>query len=194
MMEDDRTTPLRTFYSRYGKTVFDRIVGIVLAVLTLPVVAVLLVTSATLFGWPPLHRMPRIGRRGQRFDLYRISTSRDNGNDLRGRRLRYSAFIRRTSLDELPQIWNVALGHMSLVGPRPLDPMAADELSAVLRQRNAARPGLTGPWQVEARGDGRRLLEHVDVDLAYVREISLRRDLALLVRTVPALFQHRETV
>ena len=193
-MADERNIPVRTFYSQYGKAVFDRILGIVLAVLALPVVVVLLVLSAAFFGWPPLRRLPRVGRRGRHFGLYRISTARGSGSDLRGRRLRYSAFIRRTSLDELPQIWNVALGHISLVGPRPLDPTIAGELSTAIRQRNAARPGLTGPWQVEARGDGRHLVEHVDLDLAYLREMSFGRDLSLLVRTVPALLRHRETV
>lgn len=183
----------RSFYARFGKPIFDRVVGLLLAILTLPAVIVLVVTSWALFGWPPLQRVPRIGRRGRRFNLYRITTRRDHQTDLRGRRLRYSAFIRRTSLDELPQLWNVALGQMSLVGPRPLDPAVADELPASLRQRQAARPGLTGPWQVEARGDGRALPENLSIDLEYVKQISFGRDVSLLIRTLPALIRRRET-
>lgn len=194
VMEEATSIPSRTIYAQYGKPLLDRFVGVLLTILTLPVVIVLLLTAWAVFGWPPLNRSVRIGRRGKHFNLYRINTHHNRTVDLRGRRLRYSAFVRRTSLDELPQVWNVALGHMSLVGPRPLDPGTADELPGSLRQRHAARPGLTGPWQVEARGDGRDLPDHVAVDLSYVKQISFSGDMSLLLRTIPALMKHRETV
>jgi lipopolysaccharide/colanic/teichoic acid biosynthesis glycosyltransferase len=190
-METDVNT---SFYARFGKPLLDRLVGLILAILTLPLVAVLLVMAWITFGWPPLSRQSRMGRGGRRFNLYRINTRKDYQTDLRGRNLRMSNWLRSTSLDELPQLWNVVLGHMSLVGPRPLDPVTALQLEQDAARRHGARPGLTGPWQLEARGDGRDLLEHIEVDLAYVEGISFGTDLVLLARTVPTLFRRREEV
>jgi exopolysaccharide production protein ExoY len=135
-----------------------------------------------------------LGRGHDPFTLYRINTSKRNGTDLRGRRLRLSSFLRSTSLNELPQLWNVVLGHMSLVGPRPIDPQSIADLAAGVGFLDETRPGLTGLWQVEARGDDRPLTDHVAMDLSYVRDISFVRDLSLLLRTVPALIRGREQV
>ena len=118
-METDVTASPRSVYTRLGKPLLDRLAGLVLALITLPVLVVLLVMALAAFGWPPLLRTSRIGRNDTRFNLYRINTRKDYQTDLRGRNLRFSLWLRRTSLDELPQLWNVALGHMSLVGPRP---------------------------------------------------------------------------
>jgi lipopolysaccharide/colanic/teichoic acid biosynthesis glycosyltransferase len=193
-METDANPSPAGFYARFGKPVFDRLVGLILAILTLPVVVVLLVMAWIAFGWPPLARTTRIGRNRRRFNLFRINTRKDYQTDLRGRHLRLSSLLRSTSLDELPQLWNVVLGHMSLVGPRPLDPVTALQLEKDAARRHRARPGVTGSWQLEARGDGRKLTDHIELDLAYVENISFLRDLVLLVRTVPALFRHREEV
>lgn len=181
-------------YARFGKPILDRIVGIIFAVLTLPVVLVLLIMAWIAFGWPPLLRTTRAGRHGTRFNLYRVNTRKDYQTDLRGRHLRLSRMLRSTSLDELPQLWNVALGHMSLVGPRPIDPVTAVELDDEESLRHTARPGLTGPWQLEARGDGRHLTDDLSLDLAYVEGISLTKDLGILARTLPTILHHREDV
>ncbi|MGI9610799.1 MAG: sugar transferase [Acidimicrobiia bacterium] len=193
-MEPNGNSPDAGFYARFGKPILDRVLGLILAILTLPVVLILLVIAWIAFGWPPLARVSRTGRNDRRFNLYRINTRKDYQTDLRGRHLRLSSLLRSTSLDELPQLWNVVLGHMSLVGPRPLDPVAALELEKEAARRHGARPGLTGPWQLEARGDGRHLADHISVDIDYVESISFFGDLVLLLRTVPALFKHREEV
>ena len=181
-------------YARFAKPLFDRVVGLVLSAATLPITLVLLAMSWMAFGWPPLQRVSRVGKGDTRFNLYRINTRKDYQTDLRGRRLRLSRWLRRSSLDELPQLWNVALGHMSLVGPRPLDPVEATLLDGEARPRHTARPGLTGPWQVEARGDGRALADHFEMDLNYLEAMSFRSDLAILFATVPALVRRREQV
>jgi len=187
-------TSQQGIYGRFGKPLFDRAVGVVLTVLTLPIVLVLLVMAWIVFGSSPLLRVTRTGRNDTRFNLYRVNTRNDHQSDLRGRNLRLSRWLRSTSLDELPQLWNVALGHMSLVGPRPLSLAAAAELDGDSTRRHAARPGLTGPWQLEARGDGRHLTDHAAVDLSYVEQVSFKRDLAILLRTLPALIRAREEV
>jgi lipopolysaccharide/colanic/teichoic acid biosynthesis glycosyltransferase len=180
-----------SFYIRYGKPALDRLIGLTLALVTLPALLVLLAVSWAEFGWSPLEGEPRLGK-GRTFILYRINTSNRSGTDLRGRPLRVSTFLRRTSLNELPQLWNVVLGHMSLVGPRPIDPRSIAELPAGVGFRHETRPGLTGPWQVDARGDGRNVADRTAMDLEYVRHISLGTDLSLLLRTVPALIRRRE--
>ena len=193
-METDRATSPQTFYARFGKPILDRLVGIALAVVTLPILMLMLGMAWLAFGWPPLLRTSRIGRNNTRFNLYRINTRKNYQTDLRGRSLRLSRFLRRTSLDELPQLWNVAFGHMSLVGPRPLHPLQGLDLEPGVDQRHLVRPGLTGRWQVEARGDGRDQLDHLDIDLAYLKGVSLGRDLTIMARTVPALVRGHEEV
>jgi exopolysaccharide production protein ExoY len=181
-------------YLRFVKPLIDRVLGLIFALLTLPLLLGLLAASWLTFHRMPLQRVIRIGRRGRRFSLLRVNTRRDDQTDLRGRQLRLSSWLRRTSLDELPQLWNVVLGHMSLVGPRPLDPVEAFELGRRTGARHAVRPGLTGLWQVEARGDGRRLIENQAIDRDYLRRASLRTDVAVLLRTLPALIRNREAV
>ena len=182
----------RTRYTRFVKPVLDRLFGLVAALITLPLLLVLVGAAWIAFGWPPIYRAAHVGKAGRRFNLYRINTRIDYETDLRGRRRRLSHWLRATSLDELPQLWNVVLGHMSLVGPRPLHPMVAIELDEAGEIREQAKPGLTGRWQIEARGDGRGLDDAIDVDIAYLEEMSLGTDLKILARTPMALIRARE--
>jgi lipopolysaccharide/colanic/teichoic acid biosynthesis glycosyltransferase len=106
------------------------------------------------------------------------------------RMTRVGRLLRKTSIDELPQLWNVLTGDMSLVGPRPPLPSEVSAYSEYHLGRLAAKPGMTGLWQVS----GRSLLgftEMVDLDLAYIRGWHLGRDIAILVRTLPAVISGR---
>jgi len=181
-------------YARFGKPLLDRALGLVLALLTVPVLVVLLLVTWASFGWPPLQRLPRVGRNRKTFNLLRVNTHRANGTDLRGRRLRLSRWLQSSSLDELPQLWNVVFGQMSLVGPRPLHPAQATGLDVAAAHRHRTRPGVTGPWQVAARGDGRSLTDDFTIDLSYLDNLSLKTDLAILARTLPTLVRDREQV
>jgi lipopolysaccharide/colanic/teichoic acid biosynthesis glycosyltransferase len=99
---------------------------------------------------------------------------------------RVGAFIRRTSLDELPQLWNVVRGEMSLVGPRPLRVFEVDALDGWKLTRQLERPGMTGLWQVSGRS-AVKWGERMQLDYTYVRHWSLGQDLEILARTVPAV-------
>jgi lipopolysaccharide/colanic/teichoic acid biosynthesis glycosyltransferase len=103
---------------------------------------------------------------------------------------RVGRFLRRTSLDELPQLINVLRGEMSLVGPRPLPPYEVVHHGAEYHSRFASLPGITGLWQVSGRCQ-LGYEEMMSLDLDYVREQSLRLDLKVLARTIPAVWSAR---
>lgn len=100
------------------------------------------------------------------------------------------AFLRKTSLDELPQLWNVLTGEMSLVGPRPPIPYEVEMYSAQSMKRLATVPGMTGLWQVEGRGE-LGFTEQVELDVKYIEQQSLWTDIKILVGTIPAVLLSR---
>jgi lipopolysaccharide/colanic/teichoic acid biosynthesis glycosyltransferase len=101
---------------------------------------------------------------------------------------RVGRFLRRTSLDELPQLLNVVTGDMSLVGPRPILPWEAELLPPEFAARFAVQPGITGLWQVAGRNQ-LTMHEAVELDVAYVRRHSMWLDLWILVLTIPAVLR-----
>jgi lipopolysaccharide/colanic/teichoic acid biosynthesis glycosyltransferase len=196
-------------YRAAGKRLLD----IVLVVISLPVtIPVMLICAAVLWleSGLPLYRQDRLGQGGARFSIWKLRTMvRDadrlleihlaNDPALRAewnatqklkadpRITRFGAVLRATSLDELPQLWNVLRGDMSLVGPRPMLP----EQLALYGNADAyfaLRPGLTGPWQVSDRNENRFDYRAV-VDAQYHRALSLGQDLRILVRTVGVVVQ-----
>lgn len=148
---------------------------------------------------PVFFRQERLGRGGAPFCVLKLRTMCADAHRLPAparktphdpRITRVGRWLRRTSLDELPQAWNILRGEMSLVGPRPLNEVETRELGPDAWLRLAVKPGLTGLWQVSGRSDlpPERWLA---LDLEYVREYSLRKDLAILLRTVPAVLTGR---
>ena len=101
---------------------------------------------------------------------------------------RVGRWLRQYSLDELPQLWNVLRGDMSLVGPRPALPREVMAYKPHERERLSVTPGLTGPWQVSGRSD-LPFARYVELDVEYARSWSIRRDLEILARTIPAVFR-----
>jgi lipopolysaccharide/colanic/teichoic acid biosynthesis glycosyltransferase len=103
---------------------------------------------------------------------------------------RTGSFLRKTSIDELPQVWNVLRGEMSLVGPRPPLPREVAGYDLWHRRRLSMKPGITGLWQVAARGDD-DFDRWVALDLAYIDRWSVLLDLKIILRTIPAMLQGR---
>ena len=107
------------------------------------------------------------------------------------RMTRLGGLLRKTSLDELPQLWNVLRGDMSLVGPRPCVPEEFEHYEPHHMERLFVVPGVTGPWQVSGRNSVVDFEEVVRLDREYIRSWSLRRDLVILAKTLPALYGAR---
>ncbi|HET9068496.1 MAG TPA: sugar transferase [Amaricoccus sp.] len=194
-----------------ARAILKRGLDLTLATLGLPVATPLMLLIALAIrlahGGPAIYRHRRVGRGGVAFDCLKFRTmGRDADRALAlllacspaaraeweaTRKLRndprvlgrLGRFLRRTSLDELPQLWNVLRGEMSLVGPRPV---VDEELAHYAGQRRwylAVRPGLTGPWQVGGRSDT-SYAARVRLDVDYARNPSLRRDLRILLATL----------
>ena len=186
------------------------VIGLLLLVVPmLIVVAVIRLSSPG----PALFRQVRVGKGGTPFTLYKFRTMRLGAGDdalrdlihreLRGedtsvagsykidsdpRVTRIGAVLRRTSLDEVPQLINVVRGEMALVGPRPCLDWEAQMFPAEFRERFAVRPGLTGLWQVNGRST-MGTLDMLRLDLVYVRDRSFWGDLRILLRTVPVMLR-----
>ena len=177
-----------SFYRRHGKRLLDLALAAPLLLLSLPLLAL----AAGLAGrqnrgaW--LFRQRRPGRHGRLFTLYKIQTmtaARDAHGQLLpdAQRLpRLGRWLRATSLDELPQLWNVLRGELSLVGPRPLLPEYLPLYSAQQARRHELRPGLTGWAQVNGR-NAISWEEKFALDVWYVDHLSLALDLRILART-----------
>ena len=100
-------------------------------------------------------------------------------------------FVRRFSFDEVPQLWNVLKGDMSLVGPRPPLPQEVARYERYQRRRLSMKPGVTGLWQVSGRNDIRDFEEWINLDLAYIDNWSLSLDAKILLRTIPTVLSGR---
>ena len=194
--------PVITGFDRFVKRVFDLVLAGVSLVLMAPVLAVLALAVYLDGGRPVVFSQRRVGETGRMFTMYKLRTMVPDAESrqeaaLQGgaavnavykplndpRVTRVGRFLRRTSLDELPQLWNVLRGEMSLVGPRPELPWVVDRYESWQRQRLAVLPGITGWWQVSGRGE-LPLHENVEYDLYYIQNYSPLLDLTILLRTL----------
>ena len=166
-------------------------------VLTSPILVVAALAIKLDDGGPVLYRQARVGKDGEDFDLLKLRTMVVGAEKLgagyavdRGdpRITRTGRFLRRTSIDELPQLWNVLRGDMSVIGPRPTLRYQVEQYDSRQRRRLEVKPGLTGWAQV----NGRAALpwpERIELDVWYVEHRSPRVDLDILLRTPLALFR-----
>jgi len=177
------------FYTRFGKRLFDLTLSLAALLLLCPVLAALALIVRVQLGAPVLFRQTRPGLRGKLFTLYKFRTmtgARDaQGNLLPDaeRLTRFGRFLRSTSLDELPELFNVLKGEMSLVGPRPLLTQYLERYTPEQMRRHAVLPGITGWAQV----NGRNALsweQKFALDVWYVDHQSIRLDLKILLLTV----------
>lgn len=165
------------------KRTFDILLTLGAAPLWLPLAALVALSVYATMGAPALFVQTRAGRHGRPFRLWKFRTMRPGPGTDAARTTRFGRFLRRTSLDELPQLFHVLSGKMSLVGPRPLPTRYLPRYSAEQARRHEARPGITGWAQV----NGRNALsweEKFRLDVWYVDHRTLGLDLKILWRTL----------
>lgn len=178
------------------RRLFDiAVAGIALA-LSSPLLAAAIVAVRLETPGSPIYRQRRIGRNGRPFDVLKLRTMVDGAEGMGAglavdegdsRITRVGAFLRRTSIDELPNLVNVLRGEMAIVGPRPTVPSQVEQYTERQRGRLAVRPGITGWAQV----NGRATLpwaERIELDLWYIEHRSVRLDARILTRTVRMVF------
>ena len=174
------------------KRVIDVVFAAALLLLLAPLMAVVAFMIRRRCGRPTLFRQTRIGLHGRSFVLLKFRTMRPlRPGDIDGARLTpLGSWLRATSLDELPQLWNVICGDMSFVGPRPLLPQYLSRYTDEQARRHDVRPGITGLAQVSGR-NAIPWEEKLALDVSYVDHRSLALDLAIAWRTVIALVRRR---
>jgi lipopolysaccharide/colanic/teichoic acid biosynthesis glycosyltransferase len=161
-------------------------------------------------GWPVLFAQTRVGQNGRQFKFYKFRSMVRNAEKLKDqlvqqnesgdgvifkmkrdpRITRVGRFIRRFSIDEMPQFLNVLIGDLALVGPRPPVPREVAEYTLEDRKRLHAKPGLTCLWQIQGRSEI-PFKEQVRLDLQYIQSQSLRKDIVIMLKTVPAVLLGR---
>jgi exopolysaccharide biosynthesis polyprenyl glycosylphosphotransferase len=179
------------------KRLLDLGASVVVSVFAMPVLALAAAAIAIESGFPVLYRQQRMGHCGTCFALFKLRTMPKDAEAETGaiwsppddpRATRLGAFLRRTGIDEIPQLWNVLLGQMSLVGPRPERPEIVAQLREQIplyMQRYAVPPGITGWAQINQGGDTclHDVLEKLRYDMYYAKNFSLKLDLGILLRT-----------
>jgi lipopolysaccharide/colanic/teichoic acid biosynthesis glycosyltransferase len=197
-----------------GKRLFDVVAAAVCLLVAAPLLAAVAAVIRITSPGPALFRQTRLGRGRRPFQLYKLRTMHAGCTDDVHRQYvqqlltlerprpggpsgvykleddprvtRLGRLLRRTSLDELPQLFNVIRGDMSLVGPRPALPWEAELIGDSHSQRFEVAPGLTGLWQVSGR-NSLTMRQGLELDVEYVRRQSFWFDLAIIARTVPAV-------
>ena len=197
----------RTGWRAVFKRTFDVMASAIALLAFAPVLLVSAVAIRITSGPGVMFHQTRVGRNGQPFTVYKLRTMVANAEDLLPdlldrneasgpmfkmvddpRVTRVGRFLRKTSLDELPQLLNVLKGDMSLVGPRPAMPHEALQWNDDLRERLRVQPGITGNWQVNGRFTS-SIEDYQRLDLYYVDNWSLVTDLVILLKTIPAVLQ-----
>lgn len=191
------------FYSAVGKRIFDVTLVLLAAPFVLPLV-LMLALVAVMQGQSAFFLQDRVGRGGRTYKMWKLRTMIPNAEEhlqsyldqnpeaarewALTQKLKHDPritpfghFLRKSSLDELPQLWNVLKGEMSLVGPRPMMPSQRDMYSG--RAYYTQRPGITGNWQVSERNES-AFADRARFDADYVANLSLKNDVSLLLATI----------
>ncbi len=202
-------TPVQASVKRAVDFVGSALLLIVLSPVMAAIAAAIKLTSRG----PVLFRQRRLGLDGESFTLYKFRTMRTDAEQIlkdspslhakylknnfklpKGEDPRlapFGSFLRATSLDELPQLVNVLIGEMSLVGPRPIVPPEAVHYGDSAMLFMSAKPGMTGHWQVSGRSEIAEYSKRVELDLEYIRDQSFGKDIEILLRTLPEVFRRR---
>ncbi|MCK4245202.1 MAG: sugar transferase [Candidatus Omnitrophica bacterium] len=181
----------QNFFTKALKRIADIVFSALLLVISSPLFIILAILIKRDSPGAVFFRQERVGKNGRLFSMFKFRTMYAEANKYdyhpRGRDdariTKIGRMLRKTSLDELPQLMNVITGEMSLVGPRPEMPFIVKEYSQIQKQRLTVKPGLTGLWQISA-DRSKPIHENMEYDLYYVNNHSPLLDLAIILRTV----------
>jgi len=215
-LAERKETTSRRLGDEAAKRTMDIVLSLALIIIAMPLLLLLGLLVRSTSAGPAFFRQGRLGRDKQPFTMLKLRTMRIDNDDrihreyvasllsadgaaraagnglfkLDGdpRVTRLGAWLRRTSLDELPQLVNVLRGEMSLVGPRPVLPWEAQLFDELYQQRFAVKPGMTGLWQVSGRSR-LTMRNALELDVEYVARRNFFFDVAILARTLPAVFR-----
>lgn len=193
-----------------AKRVLDFVVALSLLALLSPLFAVVALAIKLASAGQVFFRQEREGQGGKRFSMFKFRSMRAGGAaELDAQQVALATrgtlvkmrqdprvtalgrWLRMTSIDEMPQLWNVLRGDMSLVGPRPLIPFMLESHPDFRRARALVRPGITGLWQLRDRSNNNTAAAMLPHDLEYLAGFSLKQDLSILLRTIPAVLTGR---
>lgn len=192
-MINAHSTPLDNRANAFMKRAVDILGSLVLIVLTSPLMLIAAIGIKVTSPGPILFRQIRIGKMGKRFKMVKFRSMRVENNstkewttDKDTRKTRFGNFIRKTSIDELPQLFNVLIGNMSLVGPRPEIPIFVDyfrEIIPLYMVKHYVKPGLTGLAQIKGLRGDTSVEERIHADIAYIENWSIWLDFVILAKT-----------
>jgi len=200
----------QSFYVRYGKRLLDLAIVTTALPFVIPIALVAALANAV-SGNPVFYTQKRLGRHGRVFRIWKLSTMRPNADKMLNALLennperrrewettqklkndprvtRVGAVLRRTSMDEIPQLFNVLKGDMSLLGPRPMMLDQVEIYGPTLPVYLSLRPGISGKWQVSERNDA-HFRRRAQIDAEYARDLSLKTDLILVWETLRTLIR-----
>ena len=186
-------------YAKYFKRILDFILSLIAIIILSPVLLIVAILVRIKLGSPVIFKQERPGKNEKIFTLYKFRTMTDkkdeNGNLLPDseRLTKFGKALRSTSLDELPELFNILKGDMAIVGPRPLAVQYLPYYTKEEKHRHNVRPGLTGLAQV----NGRNCLsweERFKYDIKYVRNISILQDLKIILKTIIKVFKRQDIV
>lgn len=176
-------------YKKYFKRFLDIIFSLITVIILSPVYIIISLLVFIFMGWPIIFKQPRPGKNEKIFNIYKFRTM-TNKKDTKGQLLpdeqrlsKFGKLLRKSSLDELPELFNILKGTMSFVGPRPLLVEYLPYYSEEEHHRHDVRPGLTGWAQI----NGRNLVnwdERFKLDLEYVNDISFKKDIKIVIKTI----------
>jgi exopolysaccharide production protein ExoY len=205
--------PAAAGVSAFTKRAVDAALAFVALLVLSPLLAMACTSLFIIQGGPIFVTQKRVGRRGVMFSCLKFRTMVCNGEEVLARHLAlnpseqqeweasrklkadprvtpFGALLRKSSLDELPQLFNVLVGDMSMVGPRPITLAEAEFYGSHFRDYLSVRPGLTGLWQISGRSDT-SYAERVKLDVTYVANHSLWGDFTIMAKTIPAVLLAR---
>ncbi|MBO4341481.1 MAG: sugar transferase [Clostridia bacterium] len=184
------------------KRAFDFTCSLIAVIILLPLFALLSLIILIDDGKPVLFRQQRVGRNNEVFSIYKFRTMKNNTGNVATAQLKNSdefitrsgRFFRKTSLDELPQLFNILKGDMSFVGPRPLIP-EEEEIRQLRNEKGvyAVRPGMTGLAQINGR-DNLDMVQKTEYDLQYIKNMSFFNDIKILFKTVFVVLSGKDIV